>query len=167
MPNRVLSRRTLLGGSGALVVTFALARAGSAQAPVAAQSAPLPGSLKSAPLLDSWIRVDAGGGVTVFTGKCELGQGVKTALAQIAAEQLGVPFDAITLVTSDTARTANEGFTAGSLSLQDSGTAILHACAQAREILLALAAARLNAAPEELRIEAGAIVAPDGRRAPP
>ena len=48
----------------------------------------MPGSLDSDPMLDSWIRIDADGGITVFTGKAELGQGVKTALMQIAAEQL-------------------------------------------------------------------------------
>ena len=75
-------------------------------------------------MLDSWIRIDADNRVTVFTGKCELGQGIKTALIQVAAEELVVEPRAITLVTADTARTPNEGYTAGSQSMQDSGTAI-------------------------------------------
>ena len=72
----------------------------------------------------------------MFTGKAELGQGLKTALLQIAAEQLDVAPGQIELVTADTARTPNEGFTAGSHSMQDSGTAIMNAAAQVRGLLL-------------------------------
>src|SRR5213079_198393 len=75
----------------------------------AASEAKLPGSLGKTPLLDAWIRVDADGGVTVFTGKAELGQGIKTALIQIAAEQIGVQPARIRLITADTARTPDEG----------------------------------------------------------
>ena len=69
--------------------------------------------------LDAWIRVDASGAITVFTGKAELGQGIRTALMQIAAEQLDVDFGHIKLITADTALTPNEGYTAGSHSVQD------------------------------------------------
>ena len=100
------------------------------------------GSLKETPFLDSWVRIDADGSITVFTGKAELGQGFKTAFQQIAAEELDVPFKSLTVVTADTGRTANEGYTAGSHSMQDSGTAILNAAAQARELLIAKAARR-------------------------
>jgi len=127
-----ISRRDLLAGGGALVVSFAIGPRASAQAPSPASPPPLPGSLKSSPLLDSWIGIDADGRVTVFTGKCEFGQGIKTALRQIAAEQLGAAIESISLVTSDTDRTPNEGYTAGSQSMLDSGTVILHAAAQAR-----------------------------------
>ena len=63
--------------------------------------------------------------VTAFTGKAKLGQGMQTALIQIAADQLAVPPESLELITADTGRTPNEGFTAGSHSMQDSGTAIL------------------------------------------
>ena len=82
--------------------------------------------------------------ITVFTGKAELGQGFKTAFQQIAAEELDVPFASLKVVTADTKLTANEGYTSGSHSMQDSGTAILNAAAQAREILVAEAAKRLD-----------------------
>ena len=82
------------------------------------------------PYIDAWIRIDADGRVTVFTGKAELGQGIKTALIQVAAEELTVDPVRIAIVTADTGRTANEGYTAGSHSMQDSGTAIRHAAAQ-------------------------------------
>src|SRR6185437_15066577 len=98
------------------------------------------------------------------TGKVELGQGFKTAFQQIAAEELDVPFETIKVVTADTGRTANEGYTAGSHSMQDSGTAILNAAAQVRALLIAQAAQRIGLPAENLRTENGAVIAPDGRR---
>jgi nicotinate dehydrogenase subunit B len=164
-PNN-FDRRQVLAGGGALIVSFSLTDA-FAQA----QSAPAPahppkwiGSLKETPYLDSWVRIDADGSITVFTGKAELGQGFKTAFQQIAAEELDVPFNSLTVVTADTGRTANEGYTAGSHSMQDSGTAILNAAAQARALLIAEAAKRLDVPAENLRTENGAVIAPDGQR---
>ena len=123
----------------------------------------LPGSLRSTPMLDSWLRIDARG-VTVFTGKAELGQGIATALVQVAAEELAVEPGSVTLVAADTARTPNEGYTAGSHSMQDSGTAIMNAAAQAREILLGLASQRLQLDRRRLKAAEGAVIASDGRR---
>jgi CO/xanthine dehydrogenase Mo-binding subunit len=124
----------------------------------------LPGSLQRNPELDSWIRIDDRGAITVFTGKCELGQGIKTALIQVAAEELAVAPESIHLVTADTALTPNEGYTAGSHSMQDSGTAIRNAAAQARSLLMGAAAARLGVPRERLKAQDGAVVADDGRR---
>jgi CO/xanthine dehydrogenase Mo-binding subunit len=123
-----------------------------------------PGSLQRNPDLDSWIRIDDRGAITVFTGKCELGQGIKTALIQVAAEELVVAPESIRLVTADTALTPNEGYTAGSHSMQDSGTAIRYAAAQARALLIGAAAARLGVPREHLKAHDGAVVADDGRR---
>jgi nicotinate dehydrogenase subunit B len=153
-----LSRRRFLASGGALVVSFALAPR------VVAQGARLPASLERSPLLDSWIGVGADGSITVFTGKAELGQGIRTALCQVAAEQLAVPFERIALVTADTARTPDEGYTAGSNSMKDSGTAILTAAAQVRELLAAEAGKRWGVAAASLTARDGAMVAPDGRR---
>ena len=127
----VISRRGFLAGSGALVVSFSLftpfARSQQQEAQTGGaeprNKAPLPGSLKDAPFLDSWLRIDAKGNITVFTGKAELGQGIKTALIQIVAEELPIGIARIRLVTADTAMTPNEGYTAGSQSMQNSGTA--------------------------------------------
>ena len=159
------ARREFLRQSGALVVSFALAGRSWAQQP-AGGGAPdkLPGSLDKAPYLDSWIRIDADNRVTVFTGKCELGQGIKTALTQVAAEELDVEFARVRLVTADTASTPNEGFTAGSNSMKDSGTALRNAAAQVREILLTRAAGRLAVAADTLAVQDGTVVARDGRR---
>jgi nicotinate dehydrogenase subunit B len=148
-----MNRREFIVTGGALVVSFAI--------PAWAQK--LPGSLDKDPELDAWLRVGADGRITVFTGKAELGQGIKTAILQIAAEQLAVPMRAIELVTADTARTPNEGYTAGSNSMKDSGTAILHAAAQAREILIAEAAKRLDVPPARLSVANGEVRTDDGR----
>jgi nicotinate dehydrogenase subunit B len=165
--NAVLSRRAMLAGTGALVVAFRLSPV-HAQTETGKGGGPskrgLPGSLDDTPRIDAWIRVDAGGGVTILTGKAELGQGLKTALLQVAAEELKVPLATLTLVTADTGRTADEGYTAASHSMQDSGTAIRNAAAQARDILIGEAARRLGVAESSLRADNGAVLAPNGAR---
>ena len=162
----MLDRRGVLAGAGALIVSFSLsdAFAQDQSAPASAPAPSPPGSLKGAPYLDSWIRIDADGSITAFTGKVELGQGFKTAFQQIAAEELDVPFASVKVVTADTSRTANEGYTSGSHSMQDSGTAVQNAAAQVRQLLIAEAARRLDLPAEKFRTENGAVVAPDGQR---
>src|SRR5436190_21221362 len=145
-----MNRQQFLQQRGALVVTCAM--------PASAQK--LPGALDRTPQLDSWLKIGADGKISVFTGKAELGQGIKTAILQVAAEQLGVDMKAIELITADTALTPNEGYTAGSNSMKDSGTAVLHAAAQARELLVAEAAKRLGAPPETLSVQNGEVRAP-------
>ncbi len=161
-----ISRRTLLASGAGLVVAFSLRPAGAAEqggTPQAAAPAPLPGSLKQTPLLDAWLRVAPDGHITLLTGKAELGQGLGTALLQIAAEQLEVSPTAIELVMADTGRTPDEGFTAGSHSMQDSGTAILNAAAQVRALLVQAAADEWSLAPVTLSARDGAVHASDGR----
>jgi CO/xanthine dehydrogenase Mo-binding subunit len=156
------ARRRLLAAAGALTLSF---RLGPAWAQAAgAKQGKLPGSLDKEPYLDAWIRIGADNRVTVFTGKAELGQGIKTALLQVAAEELQVAPGRIALVTADTARTPDEGYTAGSHSMQDSGTALRHAAAQVRSILAGMAAERLAASAETLALRDGAFAAADGRR---
>jgi CO/xanthine dehydrogenase Mo-binding subunit len=148
------SRRDLLS-AGALVVAFSLAPRAFGQG--AARATGLPGGLRQTPMLDAWIRIDGEGQITVFTGKAELGQGIKTALIQVAAEELDVPPATIHLITADTERTPNEGVTAGSHSMQDSATAILNAAANVRALLAEAAAKRWS-------VEPGAVAtAGDGR----
>jgi len=98
--------------------------------------------------------------VSVFSGKVELGQHIKTALAMIAAEELDVSIDRIHLITGDTDQTPNEGYTAGSMSMETSGKAIRNAAAEARHILLTRAAAKLDASVENLTVEDGRITDP-------
>src|ERR1700686_2199105 len=160
----ILDRRRVLAGGGALIVSFAMSDAIAQDQAVPATAPKPPGSLATSPYLDSWIRIDADGAITLFTGKAELGQGLKTAFQQIAAEELDVPFASLKVVTADTRRTANEGYTSGSHSMQDSGTAIQHAAAQVPGLPVAEDARRLNLPAENLRTENAAVIAPDGQR---
>ena len=156
----ILDRRRVLAGTGALIVSFSLTGA-FAQDQAAAPAPKPPGSLATTPILDSWIRIDADGSITAFSGKGELGQGFKTAFQQIAAEELDVAFDSLTIVTADTGRTANEGYTSGSHSMQDSGTAIQNAAAQVRELLVAEAAKpQFDMPAENLHADNGAVLTP-------
>ena len=141
-------------------MTFALSRGALAQD----QGKKLPQSLAKTPELDAWIRVGADGTITVFTGKAELGQGIRTALTQVAAHELAVLPEQIDLVTADTARTPDEGVTAGSHSMQDSGTAILNAAANVRALLAEAAAWQFAIAAGQVEMRDGAAHAPDGRQ---
>lgn len=161
MNGPVLNRRSVLAGGGALIMSFSI---GDAFADDQAAAPKPPGSLATSPYLDAWIRIDADGTITALTGKAEIGQGFKTAFQQIAAEELGVPFKSINVVTADTRRTANEGYTSGSNSMKYSGTAIQNAAAQVRELLIAEAARRFELPPEQLKAADAAVIAPDGRK---
>lgn len=140
-------------------LAFRLASGGAADA-----GAPLPGSLRFNRRLSQWLRIRAEGVIEVRSGKVEIGQGILTALAQIAAEELDVSPARIAMASARTDRSPDEGVTSGSLSIQESGTALRHACAEARALLLAAAGSRLGAAPESLTVSDGEIVAPDGAR---
>jgi CO/xanthine dehydrogenase Mo-binding subunit len=154
----VFSRRQFTAGLGAIVVGFSL------EPKLARGQERLPGSLQNNRRLDAWIRINPDGGATIFTGKVELGQGILPALAQIAAEELDLPLSRIEMISGDTGQTPNEGHTAGSLSVENSGTALRMAAAEVRTILIDLAAKRLGATTDQLTVADGAIAAPDGRK---
>jgi nicotinate dehydrogenase subunit B len=118
---------------------------------------PLPALLETNPRLDQWVKFSAPGRVTVSTGRVEIGQGVLTAMRQIAADELDVSLDRIDLQTGDTDLTPNEGYTAGSQSIQYGGVALRLACAEVKSLLLEAAASRVGAAREELAVSDGAI----------
>ncbi|MBI3376317.1 MAG: xanthine dehydrogenase family protein molybdopterin-binding subunit [Betaproteobacteria bacterium] len=124
----------------------------------------LPGSLHVNRRLSQWLRVRADGVVEVTSGKVEIGQGITTALAQIAAGELDVALARIRMVPASTPRSPDEAVTSGSLSIQESGTALRHACAEMRSIYLASAAASLGVEVDTLRIEDGEIIAASGAR---
>lgn len=160
-----LTRRQLLSGGGALVVSFSIVGLARGQgdpdatgAPASASAVALPGALDTDRFLDSWIRVDANDEVTVFTGKAELGQGLKTAILQCAAEELKINPLTIKLITADTFLSPNEGYTAGSFSMPMSGTAVRNAAAQVRELLIARAASHFKVDPSTLEAEGGQII---------
>ena len=114
-------------------------------------------SLIGTPQLDSWLQFHVDGRVTVFTGKAELGQKLTTAFAVIAAEELDIDLRRITVCTAETGVTPNEGYTAGSNSVEDSGTAIRVAAAEARRILLDMASKYLGEPAGNLIVNDGEI----------
>ncbi|POM14960.1 Nicotinate dehydrogenase subunit B [Burkholderia cepacia] len=160
--------------SGALFVAFSLAPVTRAAAQlviadegaavhVAKATETLAGSLKTNPLLDAWIKITPDGQVTVFTGKVELGTGVRTALLQVAAEELNMKPSLITFLTADTGASPDEGLTAGSHTMADSGSALLNAAAQVRGLLVDGAAKQFGVDPRTLTVADAVIKAPDGR----
>ena len=120
-------------------------------------TAKLAGNLRTNPMLSRWIRLRPEGVVEICPGKVEIGQGILTALAQLAADELDVGFERIRMVPANSGASPNEGMTSGSLSIQDSGMAVRQACAEARAILLAEAAARLGVPVDTLSVEDGVI----------
>ena len=112
----------------------------------------LPVSLAANPTLSSWLRFSPEGHVKVSPGKVEIGQGIVTALAQIAADELDLDIGRVQMVRASTAAGPNEGVTSGSLSVQQSGRAIRHVCAEVRQIFLGLASDRLGVAIDALAL---------------
>src|SRR5437899_9128538 len=120
----------------------------------------LPVSLAANPRLSSWLKFSAGGEVTVSPGKVEIGQGIVTALAQIAADELDVDIARVRMIRASTSASPNEGVTSGSLSIQQSGRAIRQACAEIRQLFLVAASDRLGVETDALDISDGTISVP-------
>ncbi|HKE38719.1 MAG TPA: molybdopterin cofactor-binding domain-containing protein [Casimicrobiaceae bacterium] len=118
---------------------------------------PLPQSLKTTPRLERWVRFNADRTVTVFSGKVELGQGIETAIAQIAAHELDVPLERLSLVAGDTTESPDEWYTAGSQSIEVGGMAMRLACAEVRRLFLEAAARELEVNIAELTVRDGTI----------
>jgi CO/xanthine dehydrogenase Mo-binding subunit/aerobic-type carbon monoxide dehydrogenase small subunit (CoxS/CutS family) len=130
-----------------------------AESGVQSSASPLPADLAANPVLARWLDFSRDGEVTIRTGKVEYGQGIWTALAQVAAEELQVTLARVRVAAVSTSTSPNEGITAGSLSVQDSGSALRQACAQARDLLLDAAAVRLGVPQAELAVADGQILA--------
>jgi nicotinate dehydrogenase subunit B len=125
----------------------------------------LPWSLQENPRLENWLDFSQPGKVRAFTAKVELGQGIVTAMTQIAAEELGLALSRIVLVSGDTRYSPNESYTAGSMSIEIGGMSLRIACAEAREALIARAAQMLNVDVSRLSLDDGTILldnAPSG-----
>ena len=116
----------------------------------------IPFSLQRNPRLSTWIRIE-GERLIVNTGKVELGQGIKTAVAAIAAFELNFPISRIDVISGNTASGPDEGITAGSMSIETTGTAVRQASAEVRAYLLDLAADRLEADTSALVVEDGLV----------
>ena len=149
------SRRTLLKG-GALTVGLALA---GLRNDASAQGAVAVSRVLDNKEVDAFLAVNGDGSVTVYCGKVDLGQGLRIAIPQIAAEELGIGIDKLKYVEGDTALTPDQGRTSGSNGIQRGGMQIRQAAATARKALIDLAAKRLNVAPDDL-VAAGGEVRP-------
>jgi nicotinate dehydrogenase subunit B len=120
-------------------------------------TASLPPSLARNARLDRWVAVRPDGVIEIRTGKVEIGQGIISTLAQIAAEELDVDYTRIRMIPADTDRSPNEGVTAGSRSTVESGSALRQACAEVRRAFLDAAAQRLGVDSDELFVRDGTI----------
>jgi nicotinate dehydrogenase subunit B len=116
-----------------------------------------PAALSDAKRLSQRVHFERDGTVSIASGKVELGQGILTALAQIAAEELGVDLSRIRMLPASTAYSPDEGATSGSQSIQEGGKALRMACAELRALMLGHAANLLGASAGELTVEAGTI----------
>ena len=147
-----IARRQFLKTGGVLVVGFAFG--GSITAVLAKTIEVAPKDFK---VVDAWLGISSDGRVTAYCGHVELGTGVETALTQMVADELDVPFDSVSIVQGDTLLTPDQGPTWGSLTIQVAGLQMRKAAACARRKLLELAAERLGTAPAELTIEGGIV----------
>ncbi len=152
----------LLGGG--IFIFFSVDTVASAQQgpPGGFQGGPFPGfgrgpGMGAAADLNAYLRIGEDGKVTVFSGKIEQGQGNTTALAQMAAEELGVSLDSINMIMGDTDLCPWDMGTFGSMSIRIYGAALRLAAAEAKAILLEMAAEQLKTPKEKLRVENGVI----------
>lgn len=160
LPNS--SRRSFLKNTGQLLIGFNLFPLTFCQTKSQVLDGPIPSGnqLRSSmgpDIIDSWIRLDAKGKVTVLTGKMELGQGIRTALMQMAAEELEVPMDIMSIINGDTGQTADEGYTAGSGTIERSGASIRNAAAEAKFFMVNLASEKWGESPKNLSVKNGMI----------
>src|SRR6267378_2319330 len=168
--NTTVSRRDLLKAGGAVIVSFAfdaaLPRSAKAFAPrsaeavtprLAEQSSADAGKPLDPSDVDSFLAFHADGTVTIYTGKVDVGTGLRIAVAQMAAEELGIPAERIQVIDGDTGLCPDQGGTGGSTGLTRGGADVRQAAATARQALLALGATRLNVPAPELTIANGEV----------
>ncbi|WP_419245780.1 molybdopterin cofactor-binding domain-containing protein [Serratia sp. NFX21] len=151
-----ITRRRLLQAGGVVMVSSLL--------PVSLNTlAAEPATLGSLPLdrVDSFIGLTADGRVTAFNGHVDLGTGIRTALAQIVADEICVPFDQVTVILGDTQRTPDQGPTIASATIQVTSIPLRQAAAQVRQLLLGLAARAFALPVDRLRAENGRVFAAD------
>ncbi len=152
-----IDRRAFLATAGFLTLSFALPRGALAEG-----ASKLPGDLEKNPMLNSWIRINSDGTVTLLIGKVELGQGAVTMAAQCCADELMIDMARLNVISGDTRVGPDEGTTAGSQSAPYCAPAVQQASADVRQMLTQMAADKLGANAADLVVEDGTISAPDG-----
>jgi CO/xanthine dehydrogenase Mo-binding subunit len=155
--NESVNRRSVLKASGFLVVAFSLAPRLTIANPAGTAKPVTPD------LVDSYLAIGRDGRITVYSGKVDLGTGLRTALTQIVAEELDVPLGQVTLIQGDTLLTPDQGPSFGSLSIQNGGAQLRQAAATARRALLERAAVKFKTDTSMLSIREGVIVGANGR----
>ncbi|MBV9115228.1 MAG: molybdopterin-dependent oxidoreductase, partial [Hyphomicrobiales bacterium] len=157
--NAQFSRRDLLKSTGALVIAFAAPNATLAQAAAAADAG---GRVLDPALVDAYLALHADGSMTIYCGKVDLGTGLRAAIPQMAAEELGIRIDKVKLIEGDTALTPDQGSTAGSTGVARGGVQIRQAAATAREAMLRMGAERLGVQTGDVEAVNGEIRAKGG-----
>lgn len=147
-----ITRREFCKASGTLVVSAVFS---AVPVSAAGQPAHLSPSLGKNPFLSTWLRMSKDGSIDVFSGKCEFGQGIGTALSQIVADELDVSLARVRFARIDTDKSPDEGYSFGSLSVEHSGSALRQAAAEMRHILILNAARQLATRPERLSVRQG------------
>jgi len=159
-----LSRRSIVLGTGALVVSIGAPI--TLDAVLSVRSAFAQGSkpLLTPDQLSSYIAVNADGTVSAYFGKMDMGHGLHVAIAQIVAEELDVPFKAVTVYMGDTATSVNQGGASGSTGIQLGGKQMRMAAAEARRVLVEMAASKLGVPADQLIVTDGVVktIAPRG-----
>ena len=156
-----VSRRALLKAGGALVVSIGAAvplDTALAAGEALAQGAKPP---LMPDQLASFIAVNADGTVSAFFGKMDMGQGLFVAIGQMVAEELDVPFKAVKAIMGDTATSVNQGGASGSTGIQRGGMQMRMAAAEARRVLVEMAAAKLGLVADALTVSDGVVHAKD------
>ena len=149
---KTLHRRNFLqtAGAGLLLVNFQFSELAHA-----ATASPAPAKSVAKDALDTWLTIAPSNQVTVYVGKVDLGTGTKTALSQIAAEELSIPFEKVTMVMGDTATTPDQWITGAALTIQQGGSELRIAAASARMALLERAA-------QKWQVPVGSLVVANG-----
>ena len=158
-----LTRRSVLLGGGALVVSVGAAV--SLDTVLSIQQAYAQGA--KPPLtpdqLSSYIAINADGSVAAYFGKMDMGHGLRVAIGQIVAEELDVPFKSVDVIMADTAVTVNQGGASGSTGIQNGGKQLRMAAAEARRVLVEMAADLLSVPTDKLVITNGMVSASDDK----
>jgi len=161
--NSAFTRRSVLLGGGALVVSVGAAIPLDTMLSLQAAYAQGVKPPLTPEQLSSYIAVNANGSVSAFFGKMDMGHGLRVAIAQIVAEELDVPFKRVNVIMGDTASSVNQGGASGSTGIQNGGKQMRMAAAEARRVLVEMAANQLSVPADKLIVTDGMISAIDGK----
>lgn len=157
-----MNRRDFLQRTGCLAIGFTLGNPKNIYTSPFIQD--LPGSIRRNSKLNAWLQVMDNGMVRIFTGKLELGQGIRTAIAQVAAEELDLEMKQVEVILADTLQTPDEGYTVGSGSIENSAMAVRYAAASARKKFIDLASAKWGIPAASLTMANGKVNTKTGDR---